>query len=83
MDIKTEAFLALKALEAIKNLAEIVEILASDKVSRAQRRVLTRKARIIKENLPIIAGDLSSILRKRKVLRRIDRATLEESTQTK
>jgi hypothetical protein len=78
MDIKTEAFLALKALEAIKNLSEIVETLSSDKVSRAQKRVLQRKARIIKENLPIIAGDLSSILRKRKVLRRIDRATLEE-----
>jgi len=78
----SKMFLILKSLESVKELAEVVEGLSNPKVSRARLRVLKRKARIIKEHMPRISGDISSALRQRRRFR-IDKEFLEEGFEGK
>jgi len=79
--METQLFIALKALEAVRDLAFIIEEIAKPgKLSNAKKRILNRKAKIIKEHLPRLSGDLVSTLKKRRVLR-ISKKILEKELE--
>jgi hypothetical protein len=80
--MKSELFIALKALESVREIADLLEESLQPKLPKAKLRVLRRKARIVKDNIPKITGDLSQALRaKRGRTLRIDKKVLEEPSE--